>query len=205
MTGLSHTGGDGREFSIKVMKRLRNATDSWKASTGIGFGLYGTPAESTCYTLCRKDKAVYGEVKDITDKNYYTNSYHICVREPINAFDKLGLESIYQKISSGGAISYIEIPNMAKNVEAIEEVIKFMYENMQYAEFNTKSDYCNKCGYDGEIMLNEEHKWQCPNCGNTDVTSMNIVRRTCGHLGTAEAGRNEGQTNEIGEREIHLY
>lgn len=205
MTGYSHTEEVGREFSLKVMNRMKNATESWKAATGIGFGLYGTPAESTCYTLCKKDKETYGEVENVTDKDWYTNSYHCDVREPINAFDKLKFESIYQKISSGGAISYVEIPNMTKNIEAIEEVIKFIYDTIQYAEFNTKSDYCNECGFDGEIVLNKENKWECPNCGNTNLSTMYILRRTCGYCGTAEGGWNEGKTKEIGQRVIHLY
>lgn len=205
MKGCSHTTDEGREFSLRIMNRMRAATDSWKAETGIGFGLYGTPAESTCYTLLKKDRKQFGVIEGITDKEWYSNSYHIDVREPINAFDKLRLESIYQKISSGGAISYIEIPNLQNNLEAIESVIKFMYENMQYAEFNTKSDYCSECGFRGEIKLNDEYKWECPNCHNTDVTSMSIARRTCGYLGTAEAGWNEGKIHEIDERVVHLY
>lgn len=205
MTGHSHTDEEGREFSLRIMNRLRDATDSWKKSTGIGFALYGTPAESTCYTLCTKDRKRFGVVKDITDKAWYTNSYHIDVREPIDAFTKLKKESIYQKISAGGALSYIEIPNMNHNIAAIEEVIKFIYENVQYGEFNTKSDYCSKCGFDGEITLDENNKWKCPQCGNMDTATMSIVRRTCGYLGTGEAGWNEGKTAEIGERVIHLY
>ena len=205
MTGYSHTDENGREFSLKLMNRLRSETDAWKAETGIGFGLYGTPAESTCYTLARKDKDQFGDIADITDKGYYTNSYHIAVTEPIDAFTKLSLESIYQKISSGGAISYIEMPNMNHNIEAIEEVIKFMYENMQYAEFNTKSDYCSCCGYDGEIVLNDDDVWECPQCKNTNTAKMSVVRRTCGYLGTAENGWNIGKTREIDERVVHLY
>lgn len=205
MTGHSHTEEGGREFSLRVMNRLRAATDAWKAETKIAFGLYGTPAESTCYTLCKKDKSQFGIVPDVTDKEWYTNSYHIDVREPIDAFSKLDLESIYQKISSGGAISYIEIPNLTNNIEAIESVIKFMYENMQYAEFNTKSDYCYECGFDGEIKLNEDVQWECPCCGNKDPRKMMIVRRTCGYLGTGEAGWNDGKMHEFNNRVIHLY
>lgn len=205
MTGHSHTDEEGREFSLRIMNRLRDATDSWKKSTGIGFALYGTPAESTCYTLCKKDKKRFGIVKDVTDKDWYTNSYHIDVREPIDAFTKLKKESIYQKISAGGALSYIEIPNMSHNLEAIEEMIKFIYEYVQYGEFNTKSDYCSKCGFDGEIVLDENNEWKCPQCGNKDTATMTIVRRTCGYLGTGEAGWNEGKTAEIGQRVLHLY
>ena len=203
MTGFSHTEDKGREFSLRVMNRLRDATDSWKASTNIAFGLYGTPAESTCYTLCNKIKKKYGVVKDVTDKAWLTNSYHVAVTEPIDAFTKFELESIYQKISAGGAISYVEIPNMTNNLEAIESVIKFIYEKMQYAEFNTKSDYCSNCGFDGEIKLNSDDQWECPQCHCIDLTKMTVTRRTCGYLGQNEW--NVGKTKEIGERVIHLY
>lgn len=205
MTGFSHTSKEGREFSLRVMNRLRDATDSWKKATGIGFSLYGTPAESACYTLCKKDRERFGIVEDVTDKDWYTNSYHIDVREPIDALTKLDLESIYQKISAGGALSYVEIPNMCHNIEAIEAVIKFIYEKVQYGEFNTKSDYCSKCGFEGEIVLDEQNEWMCPNCGNKDTNTMNITRRTCGYLGTGEAGWNEGKTAEIGQRVVHLF
>lgn len=180
MTGKSHTEEGGRDFSLRIMNRLRDATDSWKKSTGIGFALYGTPAESTCYTLCSKIKKIYGEVEGVTDKEWLTNSYHIDVTEKIDALSKLGLESVYQKISAGGAISYIEIPNMSNNIDAIMSVLKFMYENMQYAEFNTRADYCDNCGFSGEIRLNDNNEWQCPKCGCTDKTKMYVARRTCG-------------------------
>ena len=156
MTGVSHTEPEGLEFALKVMKRLRSATDTWKENTGIGFGLYGTPAESLCYRFANIDKKRFGDVKDITDKGYYTNSYHVDVREKIDAFTKFKFESQFQDISSGGAISYVEIPNMRNNLEALEELVKYIYDNIQYAEFNTKSDYCHECGFDGEITINED-------------------------------------------------
>ena len=164
MTGLSHTDPIGREFAMKVMNHLRETTDKWKAETNIGFALYGTPAESLCYKFARIDKQRFGTIKDVTDKGYYTNSYHVDVREKIDAFDKLAFESDFQRISSGGAISYVEIPNMQNNISALEEVVKFIYDNIQYAEFNTKSDFCHVCGFDGEIIINDNNEWECPNC-----------------------------------------
>ena len=202
MTGVSHTDTVGHDFAIKVMKKLSESTEKWKKDTGIGFGLYGTPAESLCYRFARIDKERYGEIKDITDKGFYTNSYHVDVREKIDAFDKLYFESEFQKLSSGGAISYIEVPNMSKNLEAMEEVVKFIYDNIQYAEFNTKSDYCHECGFDGEIIVNDDLEWECPNCGNKDKTKMNVTRRTCGYLG--ENFWNVGKTKEIKQRVMHL-
>ena len=202
MKGVSHTEPEGHDFAIKVMKHLRDTTDAWKAKTGIGFGLYGTPAESLCYRFARIDKEKFGEIKDVTDKGYYTNSYHVDVREPIDAFKKLAFESEFQKISSGGAISYIEIPNMKNNLKALEDLVKFIYDNIQYAEFNTKSDYCHVCGFDGEIIINDKLEWECPNCGNKDKNKMNVTRRTCGYLG--ENFWNEGKTKEIKSRVLHL-
>lgn len=202
MTGESHTTPKGLEFALKIMNRLRNATDTWKKNTGIGFALYGTPAESLCYRFARIDKEKYGEIKDITDKGYYTNSYHVDVREKIDAFSKFKFESQFQNISSGGAISYVEIPNLRHNLTALEEVVKFIYENIQYAEFNTKSDYCHICGYDGEIIINEEGEWECPQCHNKDHNKMNVTRRTCGYLG--ENFWNVGKTKEIKARVLHL-
>ncbi len=160
--GVSHTTEEGEEFALKVMNYLRQATDRWKKETGIGFALYGTPAESLCYRFARIDKERFGIIKDITDKGYYTNTYHVDVREKIDAFAKLKFESQFQKISSGGAISYVEIPNMRNNLKALEEIVKFIYDNIQYAEFNTKSDYCHVCGFDGEIIINENNEWECP-------------------------------------------
>ena len=202
MKGVSHTEPEGTEFALKVMNRLRKATDTWKEETGIGFGLYGTPAESLCYRFARIDKEKFGDIKDITDKGYYTNSYHVDVREHMDAFSKFKFESRFQVISSGGAISYVEIPNMRHNLEALEEVVKFIYENIQYAEFNTKSDYCHVCGFDGEIMINDSLEWECPQCHNKDKNKMNVTRRTCGYLG--ENFWNVGKTKEIKSRVLHL-
>ena len=224
MTGESHTTQKGHEFAQKVMKHLREVVDKWKKETNIGFALYGTPAESLCYKFARIDKERFGTIKDIaeslcyrfaeidrkrfgdienvTDKGYYTNSYHVDVREKIDAFEKLSFESEFQEISSGGSISYIEIPNMNKNLEALETVVKFIYDNIQYAEFNTKSDFCHECGFDGEIIINKENEWQCPNCGNKDHAKMTVVRRTCGYLG--ENFWNVGKTKEIKQRVMHL-
>ena len=201
MTGLSHTDPIGREFAMKVMNHLRETTDKWKAETNIGFALYGTPAESLCYKFARIDKQRFGTIKDVTDKGYYTNSYHVDVREKIDAFDKLAFESDFQRISSG-AISYVEIPNMQNNISALEEVVKFIYDNIQYAEFNTKSDFCHVCGFDGEIIINDNNEWECPNCGNKDHSKMTVVRRTCGYLG--ENFWNAGKTKEIKQRVLHL-
>lgn len=202
MTGVSHTDPKGTEFALKVMNRLRNATDTWKEETGIAFGLYGTPAESLCYRFARIDKQRFGEIKDVTDKGYYTNSYHVDVREKIDAFSKFTFESQFQTISSGGAISYIEIPNMRNNLTALENIVKFIYDNIQYAEFNTKSDYCHVCGFDGEIKINENLEWECPQCGNKDHSKMNVTRRTCGYLG--ENFWNVGKTKEINARVLHI-
>ncbi len=202
MTGVSHTDPVGTEFALKIMKRLRSATDTWKEETNIGFALYGTPAESLCYRFARIDKENYGEISDVTDKGYYTNSYHVDVREKIDAFTKFTFESQFQNISSGGAISYIEIPNMQHNLNALEEIVKFIYDNIQYAEFNTKSDYCHECGFDGEIKINDELGWECPQCGNKDHSKMNVTRRTCGYLG--ENFWNVGKTKEINSRVLHI-
>ena len=202
MKGVSHTQPGGQEFAQKVMARLRKACDDWKAETNIGFALYGTPAESLCYRFARIDKERFGSIPDVTDKGYYTNSYHVDVREHIDAFDKFTFESQFQKISTGGCISYVEIPNMRHNLEALKEVVKFIYDNIQYAEFNTKSDYCQVCGYDGEIQINDEGQWECPSCGNKDHNKMNVTRRTCGYLG--ENFWNVGKTKEIKSRVLHL-
>ncbi|CAM3209524.1 anaerobic ribonucleoside-triphosphate reductase [Streptobacillus ratti] len=202
ITGKSHTTAEGKKFALKLMKKLEDATIKWKQETGIGFGLYGTPAESLCYRFARIDKEKFGEIKDITDKGYYTNSYHVDVREDISVFDKFNFESDFQKISSGGAISYVEIPNMTKNVEALEEMVKYIYDNIQYAEFNTKTDYCHVCGFDEEMIVNSENTWECPQCNNKDKTKMNVIRRTCGYLG--ENFWNEGKTKEISKRVLHI-
>ena len=200
--GVSHTQPGGIEFALKVMNRLRKACDDWKAETNIGFALYGTPAETLCYRFARIDKERFGTIPDVTDKGYYTNSYHVDVREHIDAFSKLAFENQFQPISSGGCISYAEIPNMAKNLEALEAVVKFIYDNVQYAEFNTKSDYCQACGFDGEIIINDDGEWECPVCHNKDRRRMNVVRRTCGYLG--EKFWNVGKTKEIKARVTHL-
>ena len=202
MTGESHTSPVGHEFALKVMKHLQETAAKWKKETNIGFALYGTPAESLCYRFARIDKEKFGTIKDVTDKGFYTNSYHVDVREKIDAFEKLKFESEFQDMSTGGAISYIEIPNMSKNITALESVVKFIYENIQYAEFNTKSDYCHVCGFDGEIVLNKDNEWECPNCGNKDHNKMTVVRRTCGYLG--ENFWNVGKTKEIKQRVLHL-
>ena len=202
MRGCSHTTSEGQEFALKVMHRLRKACDDWKKETNIGFALYGTPAESLCYRFARIDKERFGTIPDITDKGYYTNSYHVDVREKIDAFDKFTFESQFQKISTGGCISYVEIPNMRHNLEALKEVVRFIYDNIQYAEFNTKSDYCQVCGYDGEIIINDDNQWECPCCHNKDQSKMNVTRRTCGYLG--ENFWNVGKTKEIKARVLHL-
>ena len=202
MKGVSHTDPVGEEFALRVMNHMKEATDRWRDETNIGFSLYGTPAESLCYRFARIDLEKFGEIKDITDKGYYTNSYHVDVREKIDAFSKFSFESQFQKISSGGSISYVEIPNMRHNLEALEEVVKFIYDNIQYAEFNTKSDYCHVCGYDGEIKINDDLEWECPQCGNKDHSKMNVTRRTCGYLG--ENFWNVGKTKEINARVMHL-
>ena len=202
MKGVSHTDPVGEEFALRVMNHMKEAADRWREETNIGFSLYGTPAESLCYRFARIDLEKFGEIKNITDKGYYTNSYHVDVREKIDAFSKFSFESQFQKISSGGSISYVEIPNMRHNLEALEEVVKFIYDNIQYAEFNTKSDYCHVCGYDGEIKINDDLEWECPQCGNKDHSKMNVTRRTCGYLG--ENFWNVGKTKEINARVMHL-
>ena len=200
--GVSHTQEGGTEFALAVMNRLRKACDDWKAETNIGFALYGTPAESLCYRFARIDKERFGTIPDVTDKGYYTNSYHVDVREKIDAFDKFTFESQFQRISTGGCISYVEIPNLRHNLEALKDVVRFIYDNIQYAEFNTKSDYCQCCGYDGEIEINEDFQWECPVCHNRDQSKMNVTRRTCGYLG--ENFWNVGKTKEIKARVLHL-
>ena len=202
MTGLSHTDPIGQEFALRVMNYLKDTVAKWKKETNIGFALYGTPAESLCYKFARIDKQRFGTIPDVTDKGYYTNSYHVDVREKIDAFDKLNFESEFQKLSTGGAISYVEVPNMQNNIPALEEVVKFIYNNIQYAEFNTKSDYCHECGFDGEIIINDNNEWECPNCGNKNRSKLTVVRRTCGYLG--ENFWNVGKTKEIKQRVLHL-
>ena len=200
--GCSQTTPEGKDFALRLMTYLRDTCYKWRDQTTIGFSLYGTPAESLCYRFARIDKEKFGEVKDITDKGYYTNSYHVDVREEIDAFSKFIIEADFQRLSPGGAISYVEIPNMRHNLTALKDVVRFIYDNIQYAEFNTKSDYCQLCGFDGEITINEELEWECPCCGNKDQTKMNVTRRTCGYLG--ENFWNVGKTKEIKARVLHL-
>lgn len=202
MKGVSHSTDIGSEFALRLMNKLRATADKWKDETGIGFGLYGSPAESLCYRFARIDKERFGEIEDVTDKGYYTNSYHVDVREKIDAFSKFTFESQFQTISSGGAISFVEIANMRHNLPALEEVVKYIYNNIQYAEFNTKSDYCHECGFDGEIKINDDFEWECPSCGNKNHDKMNVTRRTCGYLG--ENFWNVGKTKEIKSRVLHL-
>ena len=202
MKGCSQTVEPGKEFALRVMDYMKERCAKWKEETGIAFSLYGTPAETLCYRFARIDREKYGDISNVTDKGYYTNSYHVDVREKIDAFTKFKIESEFQNKSLGGAISYVEVPNLTNNVEAIEEVIRFIYDNIQYGEFNTKSDYCHVCGYDGEIMINDNMEWECPQCHNKDHAKMNVTRRTCGYLG--ENFWNAGKTKEIKARVLHL-
>ena len=206
MLGVTHTNPKGEEFGLKVMQRLNDWCDQKRAETNISFSLYGTPMESTTYKFAKCLQKRFGKIKGVTDKNYITNSYHVHVTEEINAFDKLTLESKFQRLSPGGAVSYVEVPNMENNIDAVLAVIKHIYNNIMYAELNTKSDYCQVCGYTGEIQIveDENHKliWKCPNCGNTDQEKMNVARRTCGYIGTQFW--NQGRTQEIKERVLHL-
>ena len=206
MLGVTHTDPKGEEFGLQVMQRLNDWCEEKRAETNISFSLYGTPMESTTYKFARCLQDRFGKIEGVTDKNYITNSYHVRVTENINAFDKLTFESKFQKLSPGGAISYVEVPNMEHNVDAVLAVMKHIYNNIMYAELNTKSDYCQECGYTGEIQIieDEHHKliWQCPNCGNTDQEKMNVARRTCGYIGTQFW--NQGRTQEIKERVLHL-
>ena len=202
MLGVSNTTKEGSEFALKIMKKLNSACSQWKEQTGLGFGLYGTPAESLCYKFCEFDKQKYGEIPNVTDKGFYTNSYHVDVREHINAFDKLKFEAQFQALSSGGCISYIEVPNLEKNLKVVLKLIQYMYENIRYAEFNSKSDVCYNCGFDGEIQLNNDNEWVCPQCGNKDMKKMYVSRRTCGYLGANDW--NWGKRKEIGIRVEHI-
>lgn len=206
MTGYSHTTEIGKKFGLEVMKKLNDKCNQWKSAEDIDYSLYGSPIESATYKFAKAIKSRFGDdafVKlDGRDRNYITNSYHVPVFEEISAFDKLSIESEFQKLSPGGAISYIEIPNMQNNIEAILEIIKYIYDNIMYAELNTKSDYCQVCGYDGEILIDSNLEWYCPNCGNRDQNKMNVVRRTCGYLGAHYW--NKGRTQEIKERVMHV-
>ena len=206
MLGVSHTTEQGKEFGLKIMQHLNDKCAEWKQAESIGYSLYGTPIESTTYKFSKCIKERFGEdvfVKlDGKDRNYITNSYHVPVFEEIDAFEKLSIESEFQKLSPGGAISYVETPNLQNNTEAVLEVIKYIYDNIMYAELNTKSDYCQKCGYDGEILIDENLEWYCPNCGNRDHDTLNVARRTCGYIGSNFW--NKGRTQEIKERVLHL-
>ncbi|RKI43746.1 anaerobic ribonucleoside-triphosphate reductase [bacterium D16-51] len=206
MTGKSHTDPEATPFAIKVMQRLNDACSKWREEEHIDFSLYGTPLESTTYKFAKCLQKRFGTIEGVTDKNYITNSYHVHVTEEINAFDKLKFEAQFQKLSPGGAVSYVEVPNMENNIEAVLDVMKFIYENIMYAELNTKSDYCQVCDYSGQIQIvTDSHGklvWKCPNCGNTDQDKMNVARRTCGYIGTQYW--NQGRTQEIKERVLHL-
>ena len=206
MTGKSHTDPSATPFALEVMKRLNAACARWKEEENIDFSLYGTPLESTTYKFAKCLQKRFGVIKGVTDKNYITNSYHVHVTEPIDAFEKLKFEAQFQELSPGGAISYVEVPNMTDNIDAVLSVMQYIYEHIMYAELNTKSDYCQECGYNGEIQIvtDDDGKliWKCPNCGNTDQNKMNVARRTCGYIGTQFW--NQGRTQEIKERVLHL-
>ncbi len=205
MTGCSHTDPDAKPFALQVMQHMNDACKGWKAKHNIDFSLYGTPLESTTYKFAKCLQNRFGIIPGITDKNYITNSYHVHVTEPIDAFTKLKFEAEFQQLSPGGAISYVEVPDMQNNIDAVLELMKFIYDNIMYAELNTKSDYCQECGFDGQIQVQEEDGkliWVCPNCGNTDQSKMNVARRTCGYIGTQYW--NQGRTQEIRDRVLHL-
>ena len=206
MTGKSHTTPEGEKFGLEVMQHMNDKCAEWKKATNIDFSVYGTPMESTTYKFAKCLQERFGIIPGVTDKNYITNSYHIHVTEEINAFDKLTFESRFQRLSPGGAISYVEVPNMQNNIQAVLALMKHIYNTIMYAELNTKSDYCQKCGYSGEIQIVEDENkkliWRCPNCGNTDQNTMNVARRTCGYIGTQFW--NQGRTQEIKERVLHL-
>ena len=206
MLGKTHTDPEARPFAMAVMQRLNDKCAQWKAAENISYSVYGTPMESTTYKFAKCLQKRFGIIKGVTDKNYITNSYHVHVSEPINAFDKLEFEAEFQKLSPGGAISYIEVPDMQQNIPAVLSVMQFIYEHIMYAELNTKSDYCEICGYDGEIQIKEDESgkliWECPNCGNHDQDKMSVARRTCGYIGTQFW--NQGRTQEIKDRVLHL-
>ena len=202
IVGTSNTSDEGHRFARKVMERLHGATEEWRSKHNIGFALYGTPAESLTNRFSSIDRARFGEIPDITDKGYYTNSYHVNVREEINVFDKFAFESEFQRLSTGGCISYAEIPNMNNNIPALLTMMQYIYDTISYAEFNTKSDYCHECGFDGEIIVNDKVQWECPRCHNTNRDTLTVIRRTCGYLG--ENFWNEGRTKEIKDRVMHI-
>ena len=206
MTGKSHTDPEAKPFALAVMQHLNDKCAEWRKEENISYSLYGTPMESTTYKFAKALQKRFGMIEGVTDHNYITNSYHVNVREKIDAFTKLKFEADFQKLSPGGAISYVEVPNMQNNIPAVLSVMKFIYDNIMYAELNTKSDYCECCGYDGEIqIIEDEHGklvWECPNCGNRDQTKMSVARRTCGYIGTQFW--NQGRTQEIKDRVLHL-
>ena len=206
MLGVSHTTEQGREFSLKVMEKLNDSCKKWREAENISYSVYGTPMESTTYKFAKALKKRFGEIPGVTDKNYVTNSYHVHVSEKIDAFSKLSFEADFQKLSPGGAISYVEVPNLQNNIPAVLSLMKFIYENIMYAELNTKSDYCCACGFDGEIQIIEDSygklQWRCPNCGNTNQEQLSVARRTCGYIGTQFW--NQGRTQEIKDRVLHL-
>lgn len=206
MTGKSHTDEEAKPFALQIMQHMNDKCEEWKKAENIDYSLYGSPIESTTYKFAKCLKKRFGVIPGITDRNYITNSYHVVVTEQIDAFNKLKFESEFQKLSPGGAISYVEIPNLTDNIEAVLSVIRFIYDNIMYAELNTKSDYCQCCGFEGEIKIVEDDNrklvWECPKCGNRDKKKMNIPRRTCGYIGTNDW--NQGRTQEIKERVVHL-
>mgnify|MGYP000332080717 FL=1 len=207
MTGKSHTDPEAKPFALKVMQKLNDKCAEWKAAENISYSVYGTPMESTTYKFAKCLQKRFGIIKGVTDKNYITNSYHVHVTEKIDAFSKLKFESEFQKLSPGGAISYVEVPNLQDNIEAVIQVMKFIYDNIMYAELNTKSDYCECCGYNGEIQIVTDEKngklvWECPSCGNRNQDKMSVARRTCGYIGTQFW--NQGRTQEIKDRVLHL-
>ena len=205
MTGHSHTEKEGTPFAMAVMQHMNDKCAEWKAASDIDFSLYGTPLESTTYKFAKCLQRRFGIIPGVTDKGYITNSYHVHVSEEIDAFDKLKFEGMFQQLSPGGAISYVEVPNMQDNLKAVIRVMQYIYDNIMYAELNTKSDYCQVCGYDGEIKIVEDDGklvWECPNCGNRDQEKMNVARRTCGYIGTQFW--NQGRTEEIRDRVLHL-
>ena len=205
MTGKSHTDPEAKDFAIAVMQKLNDACNTWKKQENIDFSVYGTPLESTTYKFAKCLQKRFGKIPGVTDKNYITNSYHVHVSEKIDAFKKLEFEAEFQKLSPGGAISYVEVPNMQDNIPAVLSVMQYIYNHIMYAELNTKSDYCQVCGYDGEIKIVEEEGklvWRCPNCGNEDQNKLNVARRTCGYIGTQFW--NQGRTQEIKDRVLHL-
>ena len=205
MIGKSHTDPEAKPFALSIMQHMNNACAKWKQETNIEFSIYGSPIESATYKFAKCLQKRFGIIEGVTDKGYITNSYHVRVSEPIDAFSKLGFEAEFQALSKGGAVSYIEVPNMQNNIPAVISVMQFIYENIMYAELNTKCDYCQKCGYSGEIQIVEDDGklvWECPSCGNRDQNTMNVARRTCGYIGTQFW--NQGRTQEIKERVLHL-